>query len=115
PSRGGVGASERGSEGPHRPAGKFLRSSGEGPAGTGRGGGGRRSPLVSSALGEDQRERASMNGNANAGEVVSTRVLTVPNLISFARLCLVPVFLGIYLAGRYVPALVILFVVGTSD
>jgi cardiolipin synthase len=64
-------------------------------------------------LGEDQRERASMNGNA--GGVVSTRVLTVPNLISFARLCLVPVFLGIYLAGRYVPALVILFVVGTSD
>ena len=37
-----------------------------------------------------------MNGpawNGNAGEVVSTRVLTIPNLISFARLCLVPVFL----------------------
>jgi len=53
--------------------------------------------------------------NGNAGEVVSTRVLTIPNLISFARLCLVPVFLGIYLAGRYLPAFVILFVVGTSD
>jgi len=53
--------------------------------------------------------------NGNAGEVVSTRVLTIPNLISFARLCLVPVFLGVYLAGRYLPALAILFVVGTSD
>jgi cardiolipin synthase len=56
-----------------------------------------------------------VNVNENAGEVVSTRVLTVPNLISFARLCLVPVFLAIYLAGAYLPALAILFVVGTSD
>src|SRR2546421_8289469 len=65
------------------------------PAGAGMGAAAR---WYHRALGEDQRERASMNGNA--GGVVSTRVLTVPNLISFARLCLLPVFLGLYPAGR---------------
>ncbi|HEY2667884.1 MAG TPA: CDP-alcohol phosphatidyltransferase family protein, partial [Actinomycetota bacterium] len=48
-------------------------------------------------------------------EVVLNRVLTAPNLISFARLLLVPVFLLLYVAGRVLPAMVALVVVGTSD
>jgi cardiolipin synthase len=53
--------------------------------------------------------------NEGAAEVVSTRVLTVPNLISFARLLLVPVFLWAYLIGAVLPAMILLTVVGTSD
>lgn len=45
----------------------------------------------------------------------STRVLTVPNAISIARLCLVPLFLWAFLTGRTVPALVLLAVIGGSD
>lgn len=50
-----------------------------------------------------------------AGESVSTRVLTIPNLISFARLCLLPVFLWLYLTGHYVAATVLLAIIGASD
>ena len=56
-----------------------------------------------------------MGMELDAGEVVSTRVLTVPNLISFGRLCLLPVFLWLYLTGHYVAATVVLAVVGASD
>jgi cardiolipin synthase len=56
---------------------------------------------------------ASANGDAE--EVVLHRVLTAPNVISFARLLLVPVFLWLYLIGRVLPATIILVVVGTSD
>jgi cardiolipin synthase len=56
---------------------------------------------------------ASANGDAE--EVVLHRVLTAPNVISFARLLLVPVFLWLYLIGRVLPAMIILVVVGTSD
>lgn len=53
--------------------------------------------------------------NDAAGESVSTRVFTIPNLISFARLCLLPVFLWLYLTGHYVAATVLLAIVGASD
>lgn len=48
-------------------------------------------------------------------EAVSTAVLTIPNLISFARLLLLPVFLWVYLTGHYLAGVVILGVVGVSD
>src|SRR5260370_18531886 len=48
-------------------------------------------------------------------EVVLNRVLTAPNLISFVRLLLVPIFLLLYVAGRALPAMIVLGVVGTSD
>jgi cardiolipin synthase (CMP-forming) len=48
-------------------------------------------------------------------EVVLNRVLTAPNLISFARLLLVPVFLWLYVAGIVLPAMIVLTVVGASD
>ncbi|MGH2719861.1 MAG: CDP-alcohol phosphatidyltransferase family protein [Actinomycetota bacterium] len=48
-------------------------------------------------------------------EAVSTAILTIPNLISFARLCLLPVFLWVYLTGHYLAGVVILVVVGVSD
>ncbi len=48
-------------------------------------------------------------------EPVSTAILTIPNLISFARLLLLPVFLWVYLSGHYLAGVVILVVVGVSD
>jgi cardiolipin synthase len=50
-----------------------------------------------------------------AGEVVLNRVFTAPNLISFARLLLVPVFLWLYVVGHVLPAMILLAVVGASD
>lgn len=43
------------------------------------------------------------------------RVVTIPNVISFARLLGVPLFLCLLVAGRDVAALVVLAVGGTSD
>ncbi|HLP23031.1 MAG TPA: CDP-alcohol phosphatidyltransferase family protein [Microbacteriaceae bacterium] len=43
------------------------------------------------------------------------RVLTVPNLISFARLGLVPVFLWLIVAGDYAAALIVLVIASVSD
>jgi cardiolipin synthase len=51
----------------------------------------------------------------NSEEAVSTRIFTIPNLISFARLCLLPFFLWAYLSGHYLGGVVILVIVGTSD
>src|SRR5215467_247316 len=56
---------------------------------------------------------ASVSGDGD--EVVLNRVLTAPNVISFVRLLLVPVFLLLYVAGRVLPAMIVLGVVGTSD
>ncbi|MBC7549395.1 MAG: CDP-alcohol phosphatidyltransferase family protein [Cellulomonas sp.] len=46
---------------------------------------------------------------------VSSRVLTVPNIISFARLALVPVFAVLIIQGQDVWALAVLAVSGASD
>lgn len=46
---------------------------------------------------------------------VSTRVLTVPNILSFIRLLLVPVFLVLIIAGRDGLALLVLVVSSVSD
>jgi cardiolipin synthase len=46
---------------------------------------------------------------------LSTRVLTVPNILSFIRLGLVPVFLALLIAGEDVFALVVLVVSSVSD
>jgi cardiolipin synthase len=48
-------------------------------------------------------------------EVVSNRILTIPNVISFVRLCLLPLFLWWYLGGHYLAGVVTLVVVGVSD
>lgn len=53
-----------------------------------------------------------MSGN---GEVVSSRVLTVPNLLSFARLALVPVFLVFVIAREDALALGVLVVSSVTD
>ena len=47
--------------------------------------------------------------------VISHRVLTLPNLLSFARLVLVPVFAVLILVGRDGPAVVVLMVSGFTD
>lgn len=51
----------------------------------------------------------------NPAEVVSSRVLTVPNVISSARLSLVPIFVWAALTGRNLIAFVLLAVVGSTD
>jgi cardiolipin synthase len=53
-----------------------------------------------------------VNQNSNA---VSSRILTVPNVLSFIRLALVPVFLCLVIAGDYLVALIILVFSSLSD
>lgn len=53
-------------------------------------------------------------GTGTASEP-STRVWTVPNLISFARLALVPVFLWFIVDGAYLAALIVLVIASLSD
>lgn len=55
------------------------------------------------------------SANEGSDEVVLNRVLTAPNLISFGRLLLVPVFLWLYVIGHVLPAMILLALVGTSD
>ncbi|WP_069386506.1 CDP-alcohol phosphatidyltransferase family protein [Cellulosimicrobium cellulans] len=50
-----------------------------------------------------------------SGQQVSSRVLTVPNVISLVRLLLVPVFAVLIVQGEDVWALVVLAVSGASD
>ncbi|HEY8720583.1 MAG TPA: CDP-alcohol phosphatidyltransferase family protein [Pengzhenrongella sp.] len=54
-------------------------------------------------------------GEVAREELVSGRVLTVPNLISFGRLALVPVFAVLIVQGEDVWALGVLAVSGASD
>lgn len=49
------------------------------------------------------------------GPVVSDRVLTIPNILSFIRLALVPVFLGLLIAGEDLLALGVLVFSSISD
>ncbi|MBM7504574.1 CDP-alcohol phosphatidyltransferase family protein [Agromyces aurantiacus] len=46
---------------------------------------------------------------------VSTRIWTVPNVLSMLRLLLVPVFLILVIAGAYVPALIVLVTASLTD
>jgi cardiolipin synthase len=46
---------------------------------------------------------------------VSTRIVTIPNLLSLFRLLLIPVFLILLVAGQYVWALVVLVVSSLTD
>jgi cardiolipin synthase (CMP-forming) len=54
-------------------------------------------------------------GDEPASPAVSERVLTLPNIISFARLLLVPVFGVLIFTERDVAALVVLVIAGASD
>ena len=62
--------------------------------------------------------RASLDscsvGGVGAREV-SSRVLTIPNVLSFFRLALVPVFLGFVIAGQDALALLVLVVSSLTD
>ncbi|HET6824615.1 MAG TPA: CDP-alcohol phosphatidyltransferase family protein, partial [Amnibacterium sp.] len=48
-------------------------------------------------------------------EPVSDDLLTIPNVLSFARLALIPVFLGFLITGQDVLALVVLVAGGVTD
>ena len=57
---------------------------------------------------------SSLVGAVRAGEV-STRVLTIPNLLSFLRLALVPVFLSLIVQGQDALALLVLVISSITD
>ena len=48
-------------------------------------------------------------------EEVSNKILTIPNVISFVRLCMVPVFLALLLRGHDVAASVVFAVASLTD
>lgn len=50
-----------------------------------------------------------------APEAVSTRIVTIPNILSLARLALVPVFLYFLLTGQDLAALIVLVVSSATD
>jgi cardiolipin synthase len=54
-------------------------------------------------------------GKKEGPQQVSSRVLTVPNLLSFARLAVLPVVYVDLVAGRYLRAFVLLAVFATTD
>ncbi|SDS90604.1 CDP-alcohol phosphatidyltransferase family protein [Microterricola viridarii] len=56
-----------------------------------------------------------MSGNETGQAQVSDRVLTVPNLLSFSRLLLVPVFLAFLVQGQDAAALIVLVISSVSD
>lgn len=61
------------------------------------------------------RTTRSQSGGSGAGGI-GDRILTIPNLISFARLIGVPVFLYLFLSARAdLAAMVVLAIGGTSD
>ena len=60
-------------------------------------------------------QREPVGSPSFSDEIVSRRVFTTPNIISFARLLLVPVFVGLFVTGRDWPALIVLFVLGNTD
>ncbi|MCA1839419.1 MAG: CDP-alcohol phosphatidyltransferase family protein [Actinobacteria bacterium] len=52
----------------------------------------------------------------NGTEVVSKKVFTVPNVISFTRLALVPIFGWLFVSGKNDrTALTVLFIIGSTD
>jgi cardiolipin synthase (CMP-forming) len=53
-------------------------------------------------------------GGDEAGPV-STRIWTIPNVLTMLRLALVPVFLGFIVVGDYVAALIVLIVASLTD
>jgi len=57
-------------------------------------------------------QHSVVNQNVSA---VSSRILTVPNVLSFIRLALVPVFLCLVISGDYLVALIILVFSSLSD
>lgn len=56
-----------------------------------------------------------MSGNETGQAQLSDRVLTVPNLLSFSRLLLVPVFLVLLVEGQDAAALLVLVISSVSD
>lgn len=62
-----------------------------------------------------RRFKSAQPDEMGGEETVSARVLTVPNLISFARLGLIPLFVWTFATGRDLAALVVMFLIGSSD
>jgi len=67
-------------------------------------------PVESGAMSDDAADRGDP-----ARDEVSSRILTVPNLLSFVRLALVPVFLVFLLNGQDIAALLVLVFSSLTD
>jgi cardiolipin synthase len=53
---------------------------------------------------------------AGSGQIqVSSRIITIPNLLSVIRLCMVPIFLALIIAGADFAALVVLVISSATD
>lgn len=52
---------------------------------------------------------------ADQQEIVTDRVLTVPNVISFIRLCMVPIYLVLLLNGQNIAAAIVFAVAAATD
>lgn len=64
---------------------------------------------------EGQQITAMSHTAAQRTEEVTERILTAPNVISFARLCLVPVYLWLLAAGQNVAAVIVFAVAALTD
>lgn len=61
------------------------------------------------------RQLAHSGSGIAINDRVSNRVFTIPNVISFARLCLVPVFFALLLDGRDVLAAIVFAIAAGTD
>jgi cardiolipin synthase (CMP-forming) len=73
------------------------------------------SVVVARGAGRGERMRVFDIGGKDGPTVVTDRVLTVPNLLSLARLAALPVVYLDLVAGRHLRALVILAVIASTD
>lgn len=64
---------------------------------------------------EGQLSTAMSHTTAQRTEDVTERILTAPNVISFARLCLVPVYLWLLFQGQNVAAVIVFAVAALTD
>ncbi|WP_172136618.1 CDP-alcohol phosphatidyltransferase family protein [Adlercreutzia sp. ZJ473] len=63
----------------------------------------------------DQAQSGNQSGSEITEEEVTDRVLTLPNVISFIRLCMVPVYLVLLLCGHDVAATAVFAVAALTD
>src|SRR5690606_24934199 len=76
---------------------------------------GRTSRRVSPVADRLALDSGTVDQTPSPGQTVSSRVLTIPNLLSMFRLVMVPVFLVLVIGGNDVLALIVLVVASATD
>lgn len=64
------------------------------------------------SLSEEKKKGASQSKN---DETVSDKIWTIPNFVSFVRLCLVPIYLILLIEGRDIAATVVFAIAASTD